>query len=75
MTHHEPVIDYMRRDPGRNYTAAEIADDLFPPPISATERNNQHGRVAHALKMAAKYGLVEKIGTGKNGCWIWRLTE
>jgi hypothetical protein len=71
MTNHELVMAAMRSDPGREYTAGEIAAQIW----GQEHRLARGGRVARILRVASKYGFVECLGTNKAGILVWRLAE
>lgn len=73
MTNLELALAVM--EPGRDYTSAEIMREVWPDYHTRTEfqRNNLRGRITEALKTAAKYGIVERVGTTDTGGIVWRV--
>ena len=69
MTNHELVMAAMRMDPGRGYTAGELASFIWGPEF----RKARCGTVARILSVASKYGFVELIGRNPAGVKVWRL--
>ena len=74
MSYHDAVMAKMREDPGRTWTSGELVRAIYPEIIGTREYQTRVGSIHTVLKSAAKYGLVERIGTGPGG-QIWRLTE
>ena len=68
MTHHDKVMEIMRRDPSRTYTASDIAVAIW----GEGDRHRRVGTAGRVLLQAQKYGFVECIGT-ENGARLWRL--
>ncbi len=73
MTNLELALGVM--EPGKDYTSAEIMREVWPDYHTRTEvqRNNLRGRITEALKTAAKYGIVERVGTTDTGGIVWRV--
>lgn len=69
MTNHERVMEFMRKDPSRTYTASEIAAEIW----GEKDRHRRVGTAGKVLVQAQKYGFVECIGTDDNGVRVWRL--
>ena len=60
--------------PGREYTSADIMRKVWPDGWrTSTQRYNLQSRITAALTTAAKYGIVERVGTTATGGKIWRL--
>ena len=73
MTNLELALAVM--EPGKDYTSAEIMREVWPHyrTVDETTRNNLRGRITEALKTAAKYGIVERVGTTDTGGIVWRV--
>ena len=72
MSYHDIVMETMRTDPGRTWTAGEITRAIYPE-LRGKQYQGRVGQIHTVLKSAAKYKLVELVGTGPKG-HIWRLT-
>ena len=76
MTYHDAVMDYMRRDPGREYRAREITLGLFPE--LADDRDALESRrnsITTVLRSAERYGFVQRRRPVANGGDYWRLIQ
>ena len=75
MTYHDLVMEAMHADPGRTWTAGELTQIIYPELQMGTKQYQARvGTLHNVLKSAAKYKLVELVGSGPRG-HIWRLTE
>lgn len=67
MSNHDRVMEVMRSDPKREWTAREIADLVSPD--GSSQSFNNHG-IFKILVKAERYGFVKKINDKRPDRWV-----
>ena len=67
MSNHDKVIEVMRSDPKKEWTAREIADMVIPDGSEKAFKN--HG-IFKILVKAEKYGFIKKINDKRPDRWV-----
>lgn len=81
-THHDAVMEVLRRDPAKTYTTSELIREIWPECEAGGEYfENRRTAINYTLRSAMRYGLVERvrhIGRGGGGGRLpdlWRAVE
>jgi len=67
MSNHDKVMEVMRSDPEKEWTAREIADRVEPD--GSSKSFNNHG-IFKILVKAERYGFVKKIDDKRPDRWV-----